>query len=111
MARANQKYFTSIVRELSSLTSPLLIWAAHFTIMYGASTLICLGDDDMRSKTITLAVTGAALALLFLNAAYFTRRASGFGKRIAVMLTILSAFAVGASGIASMFMSACTSAR
>lgn len=111
MARAGSEPSESILRELARLTAPLLVWAAHFTILYGTNTLACLGDGSAAGRIVITVATVVALLLVGLAARRFGGRRGAIGGRMVKALALLSAFAICGAALAFAFIESCAGAR
>jgi hypothetical protein len=112
---------------MSARTSPLsaflaclrgpMVWAAHFFVLYGAETLVCmLASSPATAMRLTvLAVTAMALAILVApllcagNARVDDREAQSFLRTLSIWLSTLSAGAILASAVAAWRLGACLS--
>lgn len=110
MARSATTH-ASVTRELGILASPLIIWALHFTTLYGANTLGCLSGNNATIKLSVLVATIIALGLLVLNFKHFGSRGNQVGRSILLVSSIISLFAIVCSAGAIAFLDACTTAR
>jgi hypothetical protein len=108
------------VTALWLLVGPV-VWALHFTILYGAHTLLCAvrGPDGGRAVMLVAVVaTGAALAMLAVAmlGARSPRAEAGSSDRTAAAafvrsatswLIVLSAIAIVWAGAAALVVPAC----
>jgi hypothetical protein len=97
-----------------------VVWGAHFTLLYGAHTLICAVRGAAAGRMVTLIVVIATVAALVALAVPFARALrlsrqppsestalSGFIRSATVWLLILSTIAVIWAGATVLVVSAC----
>jgi hypothetical protein len=98
-----------------------IVWAIHFTILYGAHTIACarLAAGD-AATLIVLGATAGALAPLLGAASIACRRRNTmpadavtprFCYDIALVLTLLSAAGVAWAGATALIMAPCVALR
>lgn len=100
-----------------------LVWAAHFTLIYGGHTLACTGQTGARTAVLVVVVATAAAAvavLLFLIWPAWIANALGVRVRrgdrptyldIARILGILAEIAIVWGGITAALVGPCTLGR
>lgn len=116
---------SKLVRPLGDFLRMLIapaIWFAHFSLLYAAETLICIGPPADRGTTMgwsVLLATAAALTGLIILAARLiragkiapTRPEDGMAwlRRTSLLLTLLSALGVIWTTLPTAVLPACTS--
>jgi hypothetical protein len=105
-----------LVRTTLTLLFGPIVWALHFTLLYGTHTIVCARAATGDAATITaLAATVAALALLLAGAFAVYRRsdatrdasAARFCRDVMLLLTLLSACGVAWAGATALFVAPC----
>lgn len=82
---------------MGAASTPILLWAAHFTVAYGFTALACARDLSAAIPWVVGAASGAALAALAsvaLTAGFRSARTSSFPDFLAAGLGGLAAIAV-----------------
>jgi hypothetical protein len=105
-----------LARTLLAMLFGPIVWALHFTALYGTHTIVCAHATTGDAATITaLAATVAALALLLAGAVVAYRRrttqhanaTTRFCRDVMLLLTLLSACGVAWAGATALFVAPC----
>jgi hypothetical protein len=110
---------TSQPRPLSDLIGSLIgpiVWAAHFFVMYGAETLICinggLGFHNMHlfAAAITAIAIGILLVIIIWNRrSWYSRGCAPALRDISNILSIISIGAIAATALPAAVVPTCAS--
>jgi hypothetical protein len=108
---------TPLARTMLTMLFGPIVWAMHFTVLYGTHTIVCARATTGDAATITaLVATVAALALLLAEvfAAYRRRDAAHdasavtrFCRDVMLLLTLLSACGVAWAGATALLVAPC----
>ena len=76
--------------DLLALAAPLIVWAAHFSTLYGSESFLCgLGPTLPAAATIVAALALASLVVFFHN-----RSSNPFQRAVGLTLCIIATLAV-----------------
>ena len=111
---------TPLARTMLTMLFGPIVWAVHFTVLYGTHTIVCARATTGQAATITaLTATIAALVLLFAGGfAAYRRRAmthdasvvARFRRDVMLLLTLLSACGVAWAGATALIVAPCPAA-
>lgn len=113
MSHGKAKKATRPINDLLKIFAGPAIWFGHFSFIYGAATLGCLGpaaSADRRMLWIYALTTIAALASLGLLARRESRN-EGFLSRACLGLTLLAILGVVGTIIPATFLPLCAGAK
>jgi hypothetical protein len=108
---------TPLARTMLTMLFGPIVWAVHFTLLYGTHTIVCARAATGEVATATaLAATVAALALLLAGAVVAYRRREAmqhasptarFCRDVMMLLTLLSACGVTWAGATALLVAPC----
>jgi hypothetical protein len=102
-----------LARTMLTMLFGPIVWALHFTVLYGTHTIVCARATTGGAATITALVASVvALALLFAGAlAVYRRRdvraVARFCRDVMLLLTLLAACGVAWAGATALLVAPC----
>jgi hypothetical protein len=113
----HERHQAPLARTICYVLFGPIVWAMHFTVLYGTHTIVCARATTGDAATITaLAATVAALALMLAGALAASRRPDAshdvsavarFCHDVMLLLTLLSACGVAWAGATALLVAPC----
>jgi hypothetical protein len=112
----HDRHEAPLARTMLAMLFGPIVWALHFTVLYGTHTIVCARATTGDAATITaLAASVVAVALLLAGAfAVYRRRATQhasattrFCRDVMLLLALLSACGVAWAGATALLVAPC----